>query len=1305
MNVTLKLHTIIQALENIDSASLHGLCDDLIFAGALIPNFNHKPILPTGWNPSKHHTIPSPADSIVELDDGLCIFEYSREEDWVRKLKRDVETIKQWTEKESHVLVRFIFITTRDIGNKKLDDGEGNKLSPKEYIGKKLCRFNVQANVFGQNSLLVPLQNSDYFYIRRRWLNISDDYFQSLKSFELYHIKQAQDRHIYLEKFVETSSRKQSINALEEFVVQADVRVLLIHSQGGIGKTRFVLEVLKRVGKQDENIDILFNQRKKHVNVDEVIPEISEGTKSLIVLDDAHLIDNLTDFENILLERNLAKIILVTRPTARESVKQAFSYRAEELELTPLDRKSSIELLKGNLENPLQDQHLRHTARICEENPLLIGITTHLINAGVVQSYRDLKTDDLVRNYLETILADLNQYNRINRNPYEPYLALLFLFKPFSVDDVKTRSLIQSLVNIDKIAERLLRRDLERCAVLERHGSTLWLYPDLLGEYLVKTTFFANPPILDFEEIFSEISSSHIEDVFKTLRELDNAQANQFLKGWTQSLSTDVESQDNDELSDNLRLLEIIASIVPDETLEIIDYLLKPESEKPPKTREDLWSPTPREHRHVLSQCLRILENPDLKCRTFNETLEMLLTMHFYKPEAEGYSTLRKKAFDAIVATAAHDLTLWQQGYGYTIQQQMFEKAQKWNQEDLEKYLPLILGVCRNLLQSEMRSEYADSEGFVWSRNPLAVTDDLIRLRKEVISMLQSIFNEVKASKQIKIIHVLNCATEFPELGDFREDMRTMIQANAKVLVNFYLALLKDDATLEVEVLQEIEGQAYYLKTWKAVDIMLIRRLLRALQSHEYYQLYRTLAGDASLFWHEEGKSYDEIQTETTERIKEFANAITHENLIEWFEKIDRIAETFTNSLNQDKSRFYRLLFEIGEGKPHIARILIDKSITEDNALKRFAAEFLRGIRKSDCPNIAQNYVREWLSGEDKMLLLQVPKTYWKVDEKSLDAGDVEIFETLQNCRMEDEKQRQELDRSIMSNIRWIYKKNPEKTSAIICQIVKRGDQRSISHHMHELWWSREQIDLSQWDLWVFKEILEKFVDLPALDPNAIDILAQYGQRAPFELVRFFECRVEKQKQMQGGDFLSYQAIPSHLDSIAKMYRAHSKYSEVINHIMEWFQREDSDYDRAASNLISCISPDLDESLKQTLLDHIRSGREENILAILKVLEELSETSVSDELCKEAVRHSANQRQLLERVESLILSRVRSWLGTDGGVSTFQHLRARIIPWREDEDPHVSAFAQRIIPKIESRIEYGRKRAAEDEIKRKKGLQ
>ena len=1293
MSTPPKIISIIKALETIDPTLFERLCSDLVYAGAFFPELKEELIRSTGLNEVENHTVPSPQDGVIRLEEGLCVFEYSRAKRWKDKLKSEVE---KWAEREeSQELARFVFITSRDIGNKKISFGDTIKLTPEEFIQEKLTQPKIKAYAFGLNDLLRVLRNKEYSDIRRKWLNIPEDYFQSIKSFESNHIKQAQDRHIYLEKFVETPPRKQSINVLERFIVNTDVRVLLIHSQGGIGKTRFVLETLKRVKERTKDIDILFNRRKKYIDVDEVITEISEAQESLIVLDDPHLIDNLADFEEILIGRNRTKFILISRSTAKESVTQQISYPMEELELTPLDRESSIELLKGNVEYLLLDQYLRHLGRICEGNPLLIGLISHLINTGTVQSFGDLKTDDLVRKYLETILADLNQYSHINRNHYEPYLALLFLLKPFSVDDVETRSLIQTLANIDEVTEGLLRRDLEQCAILERHGSTLWLYPDLLGEYLVKTTFFADRRIQNFDEIFSKIPSSHIEGVFKTLREIDSAQANQFLKGWARSLSRDIESQDNDELSDNLRLLEIIASIVSDETLEIIAYLLKPEREKPPKAREDMWSPKPRHYSDVLCQCLRILKNSDLTGWNFDETLEMFLTMHFYQPQVEEYSALRKEAFEAIVATAAHNLNLWQQGCGYTIQTQMFGKAQKWKQEDLEKYLPLILGVCENLLQTEMKSEYTDSEGIGWSASLVVVTEDLINLRKDVIFLLQSIFGEIQdGQQQIRIIRVLNWATTYPSWGRYGEDMKGMIRDNAEALIDFYLGLLTATTSPDVEVLQAIEEQIHRLRTWHQDDIKNLDNLLSALQSYESYQLYRTLVSDTALFWINEGKSYDEIQTETADKIKKIADEITHVNLIEWLGKLNSIAENFTNTYDQDISRFYQLLFEIGKSKPHIARALIDKSLSKDNALKRFTAEFVRGIRKSSHPDIAGDYVRKWLSSEDQMLLLQIPNTYWRIDEKSLAAGDVQVFETLLNCKIENEKQRQKLDKKIMSNIGWIYKTNPEKTIDIICKLFERADQNSILHHMNQLWWSRERIDLSHWNLSVFENLLQTFVDIPMLNDNAVYILAQYGQKAPLELVQFFERRVEKQKQTSGS-FSRYDSIPPFLKELGEIYRKHRQYLEIINQILRWFRKDDYDYETAAADLISGISPEINHQLRTALLDLVRSDSAQNILAAMKLLEKYADDPISDELYEEIVKHSANDRELQKDIKSKIIS---------GGAAKLQRWRKRLNSWRTDDNEFLCEFSQREIKDVESSIEFYERLNAEHEIKRKKGL-
>ena len=1300
MSTTAKINTIIKSLENIDPASLHGLCDDLISAGALIPELKNKPIDSTGWNPSKHHTIRSAPDSIIKLEEGLCVFEYSGAQDWVNKFKEDVSSIKQWTERESHKLARFIFITTRDIENKKINSEDGQRLSPEEFIKKELSQFNLQAYVFGQKQLLNVLRNSSYFHIRKEWLKIPEDYFQSLKSFESRHTKQAKDHHIYLREFVEDSLRQKSIDALKNFTSRTDLRILLIHSQGGIGKTRFALESLKRIKEETAvpNINILFNHKKKDVNIDEVIPEISEEQESLIVLDDAHFIDNLSDFTNILSERPHAKIILITRSTSKESVRDAIGYPIEELELTPLDKDSSIELLKSNLKKPLRDEYLKYAARICEGNPLLIGLTAYLINNNKIRTLRDLKTDDLARDYLEEILYKLDS---VALDCYQLYLALLFLLKPFSINDSQTRFLIRSLVNINEVQEINLLKDLEKCNVLESHGDTLWLYPDLLGEYLIQITFFSDIS-LNFADVFSRIPPSHMTSVFETLRELDNDKADLFLKKWANNLLNELESQDTRELFNSLELLKIIVPTVTDQALQIIDFLLKPKNEKPPVTSEDFGISATREYQEILQQCLTILKNPSLRYFNFESSLERFLEIYFYKPESEEYSALRQAAFEAITKTVSYNLDIWEYDRTYSIQKRIFEKVSGWKQENLEKNFTLILRICEKLLEIEMKSEYWDSEGFGWSSGPLVVTDELICLRQDVISLLQSIFNEIQETEQqIEVIKALALAyaPEYPP--QMQEDLQAMIQENTKILLDFYLALANRIPLLEIEVLHEIEQQAVNLKTWHAEYVEVIDKLRSVLQSHENYQLYRTIMGDHSLFWEEGEKGSEQVQTERAAKIREIAHGITDENLIKRLEQLNKIAEIALQNSDCDSSLFCLLLFEIGNKKTHIAKTLIDQSLFENNALKRFVAEFLRGIRRSPHSDIADHYVREWLSGKDQALILEIPRTYSGVDEKFLRAQDVELFDTLLHCRMRDKVQRQALDKHIMSNIEWIYNKHPAKGTEIICQLFARGTPDSTIDYIRQLWWARQQIDLSQWDLEVFEKILQKLVDAPILNSDAIDILAQYAQKAPVGLVRFFERRIEKQKQVELGGF---RAIPYRLDEVAKMYQAQPQYSEVINQIMGWFQKDDHHYKWAAADLISRISPELDGPLKQILLNLVRSGNETSIRKALEILKKFPEDSLSDDLCKEAVKHCKGSRELEKHISFMIVFRQRGSSGIRGRITIFEKLKEKLCSWLEDENYYIRDFANRTVEIVENQIDYEEKQAAEAEIRRKKGF-
>ena len=328
------------------------------------------------------------------------------------------------------------------------------------------------------------------------------------------------------------------------------------------------------------------------------------------------------------------------------------------------------------------------------------------------------------------------------------------------------------------------------------------------------------------------------------------------------------------------------------------------------------------------------------------------------------------------------------------------------------------------------------------------------------------------------------------------------------------------------------------------------------------------------------------------------------------------------------------------------------------------------------------------------MLLLQIPNTYWRVDEELLDEGDVEIFESLLNYKMEDEKQRQELDRSIMFNIRWIYKTEPEKDDRNYLSDRQKERPKQHQPSLKPTVVVRERIDLSQWNLSVFENLLQTFVDIPVLNDNAVYILAQYGQKAPLELIKFFERRVEKQKQTSGS-FSRYDSIPHFLKEIADIYQNHPQYLEIINQILRWFRKDDYDYETAAADLISGISPEINDQLRMALLDLVRSDSAQNILAAMKLLEKYADDPISDELYEEIVKHSANDRELQKDIKRKIIS---------GGGGKLQNWRQRLKSWLAGDNVHLREFAQREIKDLESLIAFYERRTAEDKIKRKKGL-
>ncbi len=142
----------IDALEKIDQAMFHCLCDDIL----ITDYFRYKKILPIGVNKKKLKTIKESPDSIIfQGEKGAVVFEYTTNKDFKKKLKADLKIIKEKFEKKDNKIKKFVFVTS---GMRRNIDGH----TPEEYIKKN---FNWDAEIYDQQALSLCLDNSNYFHI------------------------------------------------------------------------------------------------------------------------------------------------------------------------------------------------------------------------------------------------------------------------------------------------------------------------------------------------------------------------------------------------------------------------------------------------------------------------------------------------------------------------------------------------------------------------------------------------------------------------------------------------------------------------------------------------------------------------------------------------------------------------------------------------------------------------------------------------------------------------------------------------------------------------------------------------------------------------------------------------------------------------------------------------------------------------------------------------------------------------------------------------------------------------------------
>jgi len=427
---------IIQQLKIIDQYKFEWMISNLLHQGAF-PEIvdQNASIVSFGINIEKKRTRKSLSRSDAELITGEVKIEKSIQVNWKSKFIEDIEKNK------GKLIKKFVFCTNQDVGSKKINS-DGKKIDAEEYGRDNLnCK---DCFVIGQQTLVLILQNPAFFYIRRNFLNISDDFFCSVEEY-----KSILQQNSSLECNLSQSEIGQYANILSDRLTFDPKKTILLHNDEYLTLLHTIAVWASGQVKKDFpntlSQDFCFIKWPRNIislgNIS--TSEIDERIATIVFIWGAHKIEKLSEY--LMLNKQNVMLVFVCPSVFKDKVYEKI-----------IDFRGSISI---------QDLYISEIDKR--------GVSTKESEA------HKQKISTVVRNLKELLLK---------------CEALIYFYSPFYADDPKLKNKIRSILKINQTQLNQLFNLLLQNNFASITGKILWLKQpiiakELLNDYINDGTF------------------------------------------------------------------------------------------------------------------------------------------------------------------------------------------------------------------------------------------------------------------------------------------------------------------------------------------------------------------------------------------------------------------------------------------------------------------------------------------------------------------------------------------------------------------------------------------------------------------------------------------------------------------------------------------------------------------------------------------------------------------------------------------------------------------------------------------------
>jgi hypothetical protein len=317
--------------------------------------------------------------------------------------------------------------------------------------------------------------------------------------------------------------REEKLQIIKDFLGEKKRSTLAIIANGGYGKTRLVIELLKNhIAVNEDWVPLVIS----HVgfNANEVYRLLQTRKKLLLFLDNAHEVPDVVKELKRLVENNFGKdkLILTTRPTLFSDILYKLPSHNRDIDKLPLERleyDTTKAMLAGELPH-LQNKNIIHLATISKGVPNVILELVRMVRNG--KHPNELSGEESFQQSVQEIFFEVSKEIEtklgIERSEFDDFVRLVSLISPIQAS-VETLQFMANFLSLRLDKLELLIGKLTELNLLSSSPS-LGIKPDPYSDTILLETINKNKAFIEHIQKTSG-AEKYLENILKNLSEAE----------------------------------------------------------------------------------------------------------------------------------------------------------------------------------------------------------------------------------------------------------------------------------------------------------------------------------------------------------------------------------------------------------------------------------------------------------------------------------------------------------------------------------------------------------------------------------------------------------------------------------------------------------------------------------------------------------------------------------------------------------------------------------------------------------------